>query len=123
MIETPVVSIVDDDESIRQALDGLLRSAGLAAAAFGSVEEFLRSEQLATTGCLILDLRMPGIDGLQLQQWLRAEGHRVPIIVLTAHGDDGARNRALAAGALAFLCKPFDADVLLGAVGAALGPR
>jgi len=123
VIETPVVSIVDDDESIRQALDGLLRSAGLPAAAFGSVEEFLRSGQLATTGCLILDLRMPGIDGLELQQRLVAEGHRVPIIILTAHGDDGARDRALAAGALALLSKPFDADVLLGAVSAALGPR
>jgi FixJ family two-component response regulator len=123
VIETPVVSIVDDDESIRQALDGLLRSTGLQAAAFGSVEEFLRSGQLATTGCLILDLRMPGIDGLELQEWLVAEGRRLPIIVLTAHGDDRARSRALAAGALTFLSKPFDTDVLLGAVNAALGPR
>jgi FixJ family two-component response regulator len=121
--ETPVISIVDDDASIRQALDGLLRSAGLQAAAFGSVEEFLGSGHLATTGCLILDLRMPGIDGLELQEWLLAEGHRIPIIGLTAHGDGGARDRALAAGALAFLPKPFDADVLLGAVSAALRSR
>jgi FixJ family two-component response regulator len=122
--ETPVISIVDDDASIRQALDGLLRSAGLQAAAFGSVEEFLGSGHLATTGCLILDLQMPGIDGLELQEWLLAEGHRIPIIVLTAHDDDGgARDRALAAGALAFLPKPFDADVLLGAVSAAVESR
>ena len=123
MSEPPVISIVDDDASIRQALDGLLRSAGLQAAAFGSVEEFLGSGHLATTGCLILDLRMPGIDDLELQEWLLAEGRRIPIIVLTANGDGGARDRALAAGALAFLPKPFDADVLLGAVSAALGSR
>jgi FixJ family two-component response regulator len=121
--EPPVISIVDDDASIRQALDGLLRSASLQAAAFGSVEEFLGSGHLATTGCLILDLRMPGIDDLELQEWLLAEGRRIPIIVLTANGDGGARDRALAAGALAFLPKPFDADVLLGAVSAALGSR
>jgi FixJ family two-component response regulator len=121
--EPPVISIVDDDASIRQALDGLLRSASLQAAAFGSVEEFLGSGHLATTGCLILDLRMPGIDDLELQEWLLAEGRRIPIIVLTANGDGGARDRALAAGALAFLPKPFDADVLLGAVSAALRSR
>jgi DNA-binding NarL/FixJ family response regulator len=78
--EPPVISIVDDDASIREALDGLLRSAGLQAAAFGSVEEFLGSGHLATTGCLILDLRMPGIDDLELQEWLLAEGRRIPII-------------------------------------------
>ena len=110
------VSIVDDDEAIRDAIDSLFRSVGLPVAAFGSAEEFLRSPQVRTTRCLILDIRMAGMDGLELQQQLMADGHDMSIIFLTAHGDDEARAQALAAGARAFLPKPVDGDVLLATV-------
>jgi FixJ family two-component response regulator len=121
VVAAQVVCIVDDDDSVRQALEGLVRSAGLQAAAFASGEEFLHSGLLPTTGCLILDLRMPGMDGLAVQERLTAKGHRTPIIILTAHGDEDNRARALAAGARVFLSKPFDADVLLDAVTKAMG--
>jgi FixJ family two-component response regulator len=121
MVDAQVVCIVDDDESVRQALDGLFRSAGLPVATFASGQEFLHSGQLPTTGCLILDLRIPGMDGLALQERLTAERRRTPIIILTAHGDEDTRARALAAGARMFLSKPFDADVLLDAVTKAMG--
>jgi len=110
------VSIVDDDEAIRDAIDSLFRSAGLPLTAFGSAEEFLRSPQVRTTRCLILDIRMAGMDGLELQQQLMADGHDMSIIFLTAHGDDEACAQALAAGARAFLPKPVDGDVLLATV-------
>jgi two-component system, LuxR family, response regulator FixJ len=115
-----VVSIVDDDESVRQAIHGLLRSVALPVAAFASVEEFLRSDHLQRTGCLILDLRMPDMDGLELQRRLADDGHRIPIIVFTAHGDAEARARALEAGAAVFLRKPADPDALLAAVESCL---
>jgi FixJ family two-component response regulator len=121
MLDAPVVSIVDDDEAVRQALEGLLRSVGVQVAAFASAEEFLGSGQLQSTGCLILDLWMPGMGGLELQQRLAGYGQQIPIIILTAHGDDEARTRALSAGAVAFLGKPFDVDALLSAVETALG--
>jgi FixJ family two-component response regulator len=116
----PVVSVVDDDESVRQAIEGLLRSAGLQVAAFASAEEFLRSRHLQTAACLILDLQMPGMGGLELQKRLAQAGHRIPVVILTAHGDDHARTNALRAGAVAFMPKPFDGEVLLRAVEAAL---
>jgi FixJ family two-component response regulator len=118
-----VVGIVDDDEGIRQALDGLLRSAGFQVMTFASAEAFLSSTHLQLTACLILDLRMPGMDGLKLQRRLATSGHRIPIIVLTAHGDDEARARAMGAGAIAFLTKPFDGDALLVTVTQALTAR
>jgi FixJ family two-component response regulator len=114
-----VIAVVDDDQSVRMALASLLRSAGFTALLFASAEEFLTGGN-GPIACLILDLRMPGMDGLQLQEHLRAEGRLVPTIFLTAHSQDPARARALAAGALAFLPKPFDADVLLGVVQAAV---
>lgn len=123
MSEEHAISVVDDDESIRQALEGLLRSAGFRAAAFASAEAFLQAPQRWTTGCLILDLRLPGMGGLELQDRLAAEGPRVPIIVLTAHGDEAARTRALGAGAAAFLRKPVDGEALLSAVEAVLKSR
>lgn len=123
MREGPVISIVDDDESVRQALEGLLRSVGLEVAAFASAGEFLRSHHLRTTGCLILDLRMPSMGGLELQQRLAGDGHRIPIIILTAHGDEEARVQASRTGAVAFLRKPFDPEALLSAVEAALENR
>jgi len=121
MNREPIVSVVDDDESVRQALQGLLRSTGRRVETFASAEDFLDSGRAASVACLILDLRMPGMGGLELQRTLAAGGHRIPTIVLTAHADDGARVRALASGAVAFLGKPFDPDVLLSAVDAALG--
>ncbi|HEX7125212.1 MAG TPA: response regulator [Thermodesulfobacteriota bacterium] len=118
-----VISVVDDDESVRQALEGLLRSAGYRAATFASAEAFRESRYLSTTRCLILDLRMPGMGGFALQERLAGTGHRIPIVILTAHGDDEARRRALGAGAVAFLHKPVDGEALLGAVEAALRAR
>src|SRR5260370_29358618 len=112
----PVVSVVDDDESVRQSIDALLRSVGFRVAAFASAEEFLGSEDLGRTACLILDLRMPGMDGLQLQRRLNLDGHRFPIVILTAHGDADARARAMDAGAAAFLLKPFAGDMLVATV-------
>ena len=118
-----LVCIVDDDESVREAIAGLLRSAALPVAGFATAGEFLQSVYLRSTGCLILDLRMPGMDGLELQQRLIADGHRFPTIVVTAHGDGEVRARAMAAGAFLFLQKPFPPDALLAAVQATLGAR
>jgi FixJ family two-component response regulator len=116
MRPAPVVSVVDDDEWVRRAIGSLLRSVGFWVAAFASAEEFLGSEGLGRTECLILDLQMPGMDGLQLQRRLNLDGHRFPIVILTAHGDADARARAMDAGAAAFLLKPFDGDMLVATV-------
>jgi FixJ family two-component response regulator len=107
--------VVDDDESVRVAVASLLRSVGFVVLLFPSAEEFLR-EDIRSIGCLILDLRMPGMDGLELQAYLRANGCRIPTIFLTALRNDAGRAQALTAGAIAFLTKPFDAEVLLRAV-------
>ena len=120
MCSDSLICVVDDDESMRQALDGLLRAAGFRVAAFASAEAFVRSEELPSTECLILDLRMPGMDGRELQQRLLGEGHCIPTIIVTAHGDDTSRAWALGAGAVAFMPKPFDGDVLLATVKSAL---
>jgi len=118
-----VISIVDDDASVRQALDDLIGSAGLRTATFASAEESLRSDRTQTTACLILDLRMPGMDGRELHEQLIREGYRIPVILLTAHVDDTVRLWASRAGVAAFLRKPFDPEALLGAVKAALRRR
>ena len=115
-----VVAIVDDDEAVRIALQGLLRSAGLTARAFGSAEEFTESGQQFQTGCLIADIRMPGMSGLELQSKLNAEHCRIPIVFITAHGDAQMRMQALRAGAVEFLAKPFNDEILLETVRAAL---
>ena len=115
-----IVSIVDDDASLRRSVRNLLTSVGLQAQAFASAEEFLASPQRANTGCLVLDLRMAGMSGLDLLKHLGAIGSRIPVVVLTAHGDDEARQRAIQAGAVAFLAKPFRGDALLEAVRTAL---
>jgi len=117
--ETRIVSIVDDDESIRGALQGLMKMAGIPALVFGSAEEFLDSGQQSRTGCLIADIRMPGMSGLQLQSKLNSDHHRIPIIFITAHGDENVRIEAVRAGAVEFLTKPFDKVVLLDSVRAA----
>jgi FixJ family two-component response regulator len=114
------VAIVDDDEEVRVALGGLLKSAGLTARAFASAEEFINSGQQRQTACLIADIRMPGMSGLELQAKLNAEACRIPIIFITAHGDAKMRMQALRAGAVEFLAKPFDDEALLESVRVAL---
>ena len=118
--KTKVVSIVDDDDLMRSALQGLLKAVGLPARAFASAEEFLESGQQHDTACLIADIRMSGMSGLELQAKLNAERLRIPTIFITAHGDERMRMQALRAGAVEFLAKPFDNKVLLESVRAAL---
>jgi FixJ family two-component response regulator len=115
-----VVAIVDDDELIRDALHGLMKAAGVHALSFASGEEFLNSGEQQHTACLIADIRMPGMSGLELQSRLNKERHRIPIIFITAQGDEKMRMQALRAGAVEFLTKPFDDEVLLDSVRAAL---
>jgi FixJ family two-component response regulator len=118
--KTRLVAIVDDDDLMRSALQGMLKSVGLPSQAFASAEEFLTSGQQHETGCLIADIRMPGMSGLELQAKLNAEHCRIPTIFITAHGDAKMRLQALRAGAVEFLAKPFDDEALLGSVRAAL---
>lgn len=115
-----VVAIVDDDELIRASLEGLMKEAGFPALVFGSAEEFLNSGEQERTGCLIADIRMPGMSGLELQSRLRRDQFRIPIIFITAQGDEKLRLQALRAGAVEFLTKPFDDDVLLENVRVAM---
>jgi FixJ family two-component response regulator len=118
--KTKVVAIVDDDDLMRSALQGLLKAVGLPAQAFGSAEEFLKSGQQQQTACLIADIRMPGLSGLELQAQLNADHCRIPTIFITAHGDARMRMQALRAGAVEFLTKPFDNKALIESVRAAL---
>ena len=118
--KSSLVAIVDDDDLMRSALQGLLKAVGLPSRAFASAEEFLNSGQQHQTACLIADIRMPGISGLELQTRLNAEHCRIPTIFITAHGDTQMRMQALRAGAVEFLAKPFDDEALLGSVRAAL---
>ena len=115
-----MVAIVDDDELMRGALQGMLKSVGFPSQAFASAEEFLESGLQQQTGCLIADIRMPGMSGLELQARLNAEHCRIPTIFITAHGDTKMRMQALRAGAVEFLAKPFDDEMLLDSVRAAL---
>jgi FixJ family two-component response regulator len=115
-----LVAIVDDDDSVRSALQGLMKEAGLPSLAFASGEEFLRSGKHRQTACLIADIRMPGMSGLELQARLNEDRQRIPIIFITAHGDEDMRLRALRGGAVEFLAKPFDEEILLDSVRAAL---
>ena len=114
------VAIVDDDDLMRGALEGLLKAAGLPARTFASAEEFLHSGEQHHSACLIADIRMPGISGLELQARLNDEKISIPTIFITAHGDSRMRMLALRAGAVEFLSKPFDDEVLLESVRAAL---
>src|SRR5256712_10653566 len=118
--KTKLVAILDDDDSVRSALQGLLKAVGLPAQAFASAEEFLKSGQQHQIACLIADIRMPGMSGLELQAQLNAEHCRIPTIFITAHGDTKMRLQALRAGAVEFMAKPFDDEVLLENVRAAL---
>jgi FixJ family two-component response regulator len=115
-----LIAIVDDDESIREATTNLLKSYRFRAATFSSAEEFLNSSLVEKTKCLLLDLAMPGMSGLELQRRLAAEGRRLPIIFITAHDNPEVRAQALRGGAVAFLPKPFNEQALLSAIGMAL---
>ena|SRR5215471_3937021 len=120
MARMPLISIVDDDVALRNSLDDLIRSNGFRTQGFASAEEFMGSNQARDTACLILDVRMPGMSGLDLQRQIVATNWRIPIIFVTAHANDDARARALRGGAVAFLYKPFREEELLDAIGAAL---
>ena len=120
MSETPIVAIVEDDEAVREALSDLLLVRNLPYRTFGRAESFLAAYMPGRFGCLITDVRMPGIGGLELQQRLRALGSSVPVIFITSATDPETRARALDAGAYAFLTKPVGEDVLIGKLKSAL---
>jgi FixJ family two-component response regulator len=119
-VKSKFIAVLDDDDSVRSALQGLLKAVGLPAQTYASAEEFLKSSQRQQIACLIADIRMPGMSGLELQAQLNAERCRIPIIFITAHGDAKMRMQALRAGAVEFLAKPFDDEALLESVRAAL---
>jgi FixJ family two-component response regulator len=123
--EQLVIAIVDDQAALREATENLLKSAGLKAVSFASAEDLLQARALDGAGCLILDVRLPGMSGLELQQHLAADGIHVPIVFITAQedGDGRMRAQALRSGALAFLRKPFSDEDLLNAVRSALQTR
>ena len=120
MAHVSVITIVDDDDSVRESLHGLLRSVGFTVRVFSSAEEFLQSDALQNTDCLLLDVRMTGISGIELQRQLRARDCKVPIIFISANGDDGTRRQALGGGAVAFLAKPLCEEDVLAAIALAL---
>ena len=119
--KVPLISVVDDDESVRESLDGLFRSLGYAVKVFASAEEFLNSDRLRDTDCLLLDVRMPGMSGIELHRRLIASHCEIPVIFITAHGsEEGVRSQALQDGAVDFLIKPLSEDTVLDAVHKAL---
>ena len=120
MTTVPVISVIDDDESIRTAIYNLLRSLGYVVHVFASAEAFLESPQLHNTWCVIADIRMPGMSGIDLQFRLRSEGSAVPFVFITAVPDERVRARALDQGAICFLTKPFDQDSLIVCLGKAV---
>lgn len=120
IVKRSLVSVVDDDESVRESLPDLLREFGFAVQAFSSAEEFLTSDSVAQTTCLILDIAMPGMSGPDLQQELRRRRQEVPIVFITAKGDENVRSHLLGQGAVECLFKPFSETALLNALNAAL---
>ena len=116
MAHHPIISIVDDDESVREALRGFIRSVGFTANVFASAEEFLAWPDLGTTDCLVVDVRMPGMNGLELHRRLLGDHRQIPVIFMTAYLDEDVRSRALGNGAVAFLLKPFSEEALLNAI-------
>src|SRR5262245_18525927 len=119
----PLISIVDDDQSVREATRSLVRSLGFAATTYPSAEEFLASDRVHETSCLITDVQMPGLSGVALQSRLIAHGRRMPVIFITASPDERVRAQAAEAGAVGYLGKPFDEDCLLACLDAALSHR
>jgi FixJ family two-component response regulator len=119
-----VVAVIDDDESVRESVVGLIESVGYCVTFFCSAEEFLNSADINTVACMIVDIRLPGISGLELFTHMRSHRRSIPTVFITAHADGSVRRQAIEAGSIAFLYKPFQADVLLDAVRTALAvPR
>ena len=121
MVSPPLISVVDDNDAVRESLRGLIRSVGFVVEDFPSAEKFLNSDHLNDTHCLILDVRMPGMGGLELQRRLAKSNCTIPIIFITAHGNEADRSQALRDGAVDYLFKPFSETALLNAINAALG--
>src|SRR5258708_5980491 len=121
MASPPLISVVDDNDSVRESLRGLIRSVGFAVETFPSAEEFLNSDHLSDTQCLILDVRMPGMDGLELRRRLVGSNRNIPTVFITAHGDATVRSQAMKDEAVDYLFKPFSEQALLNAINAALG--
>ena len=122
MRRAQLIAVVDDDDALRTSLDDLLQSVGLRVHGFASAEAFLQAPHAPETACLLLDVRLPGMNGLELQRQLGVMHWRIPIIFITVYADDDMRARALAAGAVAFLSKPCREEDLLTAIEAALMP-
>ena len=120
MPKVPVISIVDDDQSMRDAMSALVRSLGFAAATFASAEDFLESAHVDDTSCLITDVQMPGLSGVELQSHLIADGRVMPIIGVTAHPEESIRTQMMEAGAVGFLSKPFNDECLIDCIATAL---
>jgi len=120
MSDTPLIAIVDDDESAREAVAGLVRSFGFLAADFEGAADFLNSEELSRTACLIADMRMPGTSGIELYRHLIAMGVPIPTVLVTAYADETARNQALKAGVRCYLAKPLDPEELLACIRSAI---
>jgi FixJ family two-component response regulator len=120
MHRAPLIAVVDDDDALRNSLDDLLQSVGFRVQGFASAEAFLQAQPAPETACLLLDVRLPGMNGLELQRQLGGMHWRIPIIFVTAYADDDVRAHALAAGAIAVLSKPCREDDLLHAIDAAL---
>jgi len=118
-----MISIVDDDESVREALESFLKSVGYGTEVFASAEEFLSAGRFNSTDCLILDVRMPGMNGPELQHKLISGHHEIPIIFISAHGDEIVRSQVLKGGAVDYLLKPFSEEALLNAISTALGSQ
>ena len=120
MKHKPLIAVVDDDVSVRDALENLISSVGFEVKLFASAEAFLDSDVRLQTDCAVLDVRLPGINGLELQRRLAVDGESIPVVIITAQADDKARAEAVAAGAIAFLKKPVKEEVLLTAIDSAL---
>jgi len=118
--KVPVISIVDDDESMREATSALVRSLGFSVATFASAEDFLESDHVEDTSCLITDVQMPGLSGVELQSRLIADGRHMPVIGVTAYPEESIRTRMLEAGAVGFLSKPFNDERLIDCLATAL---
>lgn len=123
MSQNPVISIIDDDESVRAATNRLVRSLGLVALTFSGADEFLRSPRLDDTSCVIADVQMPGMSGIEMQSVLIARGKNIPIIFITAFPDEKIRARAMESGAVGFLSKPFKGSSLIEFIEAALNSQ
>jgi FixJ family two-component response regulator len=115
-----MISIVDDDESVREATKSLVRSLGYDATAFASAEEFLNSNRVNDSACVVTDVQMPGLSGIELQSRLAEEGHRIPIIFISAYPEERVHGRAREAGALGFFSKPFDEDLFIACLNRAV---